>query len=173
MHREAAIYVDDTMPELVGRPEPEQTTRDLTAWFTRFRIAMATGIRHELPWETLPMAQVEILQQLTFQPAIRMSELAQRQRLAINTVSTLIKALESKGYVARHPDPQDGRAQLLEPTESGKAALADWLQINETFLLTAFDRLPEEARESLRAAIPALLELVGAMEESHSTGSAS
>jgi len=113
------------------------------------------------------MAQVEILGQLVETPRIRLSEIAFRHRLAVNTVSTLVKELALKGYVVRTRDPRDGRAQLLEASPAGVEALESWITINETFMRTAFSRLDDVTVETLRASLPALFTLAAALEGSY------
>lgn len=63
---------------------------------------------------------------------IRMSELAQRMQLTKGAVTQLVSYLEGHGYLERVPDPVDGRAVLVRPTEAanrgyelGRARLAE------------------------------------------------
>ena len=62
----------------------------------------------------------------------RITELAERSMLTKATVVYLVDELERLGYVRREPDPADGRAKLVVPTErglraeaAGRAAIAD------------------------------------------------
>src|SRR2546423_14070545 len=55
----------------------------------------------------------------------RMSELAAVVCLDLSTVSRQVRALEDLGFVARTPDPDDGRASVLEPTPAGRALVAE------------------------------------------------
>jgi DNA-binding MarR family transcriptional regulator len=64
--------------------------RALTAVVTRLRRALRASIRTEYPWESLPMAQVELLLALQDHQPIRIGELASLLRLAPNTVSGLV-----------------------------------------------------------------------------------
>jgi DNA-binding MarR family transcriptional regulator len=52
----------------------------------------------------------------------RPSELARRAGMTKQAMGELIADLEAKGYVERRPDPADGRAALLVPTDRGRAA---------------------------------------------------
>ena len=67
----------------------------------RLRRVLRASIRSEYPWERLPMAQVEVLQRLAEEPGLRITELAARQRLAVNTVSNLIQQMVLVGLVER------------------------------------------------------------------------
>jgi DNA-binding MarR family transcriptional regulator len=52
----------------------------------------------------------------------RITELAERSLLTKPTVVYLVDELERLGYVRRAPDPRDGRAKLVVPTERARAA---------------------------------------------------
>ncbi|QYM77058.1 MarR family winged helix-turn-helix transcriptional regulator [Leucobacter luti] len=66
-----------------------------------------------------------VLSELSSAPA-RISTLAHGQRVAQPTMTALVQRLEGEGWVARAPDPEDGRAMLVSATDSGRAALADY-----------------------------------------------
>jgi DNA-binding MarR family transcriptional regulator len=52
----------------------------------------------------------------------RVTELAERAWLTKATVVHAVDELERLGYVRREPDPADGRAKLVVPTERARAA---------------------------------------------------
>src|SRR3982751_541514 len=54
----------------------------------------------------------------------RCSALAAQAGVDVSVVSRQVAALERAGYVARRPDPSDGRASLFSLTPAGSAALA-------------------------------------------------
>ncbi|HEY3895976.1 MAG TPA: hypothetical protein VGL88_11475, partial [Pseudonocardiaceae bacterium] len=62
----------------------------LTEVVTRLRRALRTSIRTDYPWESLPMAQVELLLALHDHQPARVGQLANLLRLAPNTVSGLV-----------------------------------------------------------------------------------
>ncbi len=79
----------------------------------------------------------------------RPSTLAEALRVDISTVSRQLGALENAGWIAREADPADRRAQLVDATDSGRAAfevnrlhkleslrdmLADWSEPDRTEL---------------------------------------
>lgn len=57
--------------------------------------------------------------------SVRLTELAGRAQLSLAATSELVNDLCSLGYLTRRPDPQDGRAKLLELTSRGRGLLAD------------------------------------------------
>lgn len=52
-----------------------------------------------------------------------LTELAARTELSLSATSELVNELEELGYLQRVPDPRDGRAKLIAPTERGHQAL--------------------------------------------------
>jgi DNA-binding MarR family transcriptional regulator len=57
--------------------------------------------------------------------SIRLTTLAARAQLSLAATSELVNDLAALGYLTRRPDPQDGRAKLIELTDRGRALLAD------------------------------------------------
>ena len=135
------------------------TTRVLTEVVTRLRRTLRTSIRADYPWETLPMAQIELLMALQDQPS-RVGELAARLRLAGNTVSTLVQQLVEAGFVHRGPDPADRRVAVVTLTDAGSRQLADWDRAHQQRIGAALGELPAADRTAIRAALPALARLV-------------
>ncbi|WCB96085.1 hypothetical protein DSM104299_04840 [Baekduia alba] len=54
----------------------------------------------------------------------RVSVLAERARVAKQSMAELVVALEEQGYVTREPDPDDGRAKLVRATARGREVFA-------------------------------------------------
>lgn len=57
--------------------------------------------------------------------SIRLTTLAARAQLSLAATSELVNDLAELGYLTRRPDPQDGRAKLIELTDRGRALLTD------------------------------------------------
>ncbi len=136
----------------------------LTEVVTRLRRVLRASIRSEYPWESLPMAQVEILQRLRDEPGLRVNDLAQRHRLANNTVSVLVQQMVVAGFVARSPDPDDRRAVRLTLTPQGRRMITEWQRAHEQRLESALDRIAAADRCAIGAALPSLSRLVDELE---------
>lgn len=136
----------------------------LTDVVTRLRRVLRASIRTDYPWESLPMAQVEILQRLRDEPGLRVNDLAVRHRLANNTVSTLIQQLVVAGLVTRTEDRADRRAVHLRLTSAGLAMLDAWQDAHQKRLRSAMGRLARADRDVVTAALPALSRLVKQLE---------
>lgn len=142
------------------RPAGEETdARLLTEAVTRLRRALRSSIRTDYPWETLPMAQVELLQVLGEHSPARVSDLATRRRLATSTVSGLIGQMITAGLVARDVDPADRRASVVTLTEAGRRKLDAWTIAHERRMDAALAALDARARAAIADALPALFQL--------------
>lgn len=134
----------------------------LTDVITRLRRALRSSIRTDYPWESLPMAQVELLQTLAVAP-MRVGELAARQRLAPNTVSGLVGKLLEAGFVDRQADPGDRRTARIALTPAGKRQLLDWRRAHERRLADALESLTIADRDAVMGALPGLEHLARAL----------
>lgn len=100
-----------------------------------------------------------ILARLDDHGTARMSDIAALLSLDLSTVSRQVRALEDLGLVGRTPDAGDRRAYRLEPTDAGRAlvaevkksfsalvdlALVDWSERDRRTLTTLLGRLADD-----------------------------
>jgi len=137
-----------------------EEARTLTDVVTRLRRALRTSIRSDWPWESLPMAQIELLQTLAERSPMRVGDLAGELRLAPNTVSGLVGQLIESGLVSRAGDPADRRVARLSVTEHGHDQLAVWQSAHEKRIGAALDKLDAGERADVVRALAALDHLV-------------
>jgi DNA-binding MarR family transcriptional regulator len=88
------------------------------------------------------------------------SELADRERIQRPTATRLLGRLEEPGYVARTPDPHDGRSSLVALTPAGRALLEDVRHRKDAYLARRLRTLSAEDRATLRRASEILERLV-------------
>ncbi|MFW3172261.1 MarR family winged helix-turn-helix transcriptional regulator [Geodermatophilus sp. CPCC 206100] len=97
----------------------------------------------------------------------RCSALAARAGVDVSVASRQLAALERSGFVARRPDPHDGRASLMHLTDAGadalaatralrgewtSTALADWAEDDARQLTELLERLAADLDSSLSGA---------------------
>ena len=121
---------------------------------------LVRAVRRQLGDEHRPEA-LRLLAQIRERGPISITALAHAERCSQPTMSTAVRALESKGWVQREADPRDARATLISLSPSGTAELdrahqkigavvADWL--------AATDHSTEDVRRAVdvvRAALAA------------------
>lgn len=149
-------------------PTPRPTTElsgdaeQLTEVVNRLRRVLRAGIRTDYPWETLPMAQIELLQCLRDHDpdGIRVGDISEQLHLAPATTSGLVQQLVEAGTAGRHPVPEDRRVAMVRITPAGRKQLLEWQQAHERRLGAALDQLSMSHRAAVRAALPGLAALV-------------
>jgi MarR family transcriptional regulator, 2-MHQ and catechol-resistance regulon repressor len=89
----------------------------------------------------ISVSQCYGLEALVRKGPMTLNDLAAYLYLDKSTASRVVDALERKGYVARAPHPEDGRALLLAPTGAGRelyARIASDIVSEERGLLAEF-----------------------------------
>ena len=72
---------------------------------------------------SLDRSSAALLRHLGMAEPIRASELATRLAVEASHVTRQVQQLEKSGYLARVPDPDDRRAQLIQLTEEGRSTV--------------------------------------------------
>jgi DNA-binding MarR family transcriptional regulator len=131
---------------------------------SRLRRAMRRAARAADPAPTLSVAQLELLSCLAEHDRARPGQLARLLRLAPSSVATLVNGLRTEGLVTRDAGDDDRRTASLRLTPAGSVAVESWKSLNEDLLHAALGSLPAASGRALRAALPALRELAGAVD---------
>lgn len=84
-------------------------------------------------------------------PTVRMTELAALLGTAPPTMTKSIRELEDRGYVARTPDSEDGRASVVSLTESGRRVAEAIAHARLEALRSVLDGWTEEDLETFTA----------------------
>ncbi|MEV7007582.1 MarR family transcriptional regulator [Streptosporangium sp. NPDC051022] len=127
-------------------------------------------LRQGLTEPRLRGAQVELLRLVSANPGIGVSAAAKELYLAGNSVSTLVNQLTAAGLLRRETDPADRRSALLLPTAEAEARLRAWQERRAVLVRRHVERLGEDDRAALAAALPVLRRLAeGLREEAEDT----
>ena len=130
----------------------------------RLRRAMRRAWRVEDEGNPLSVAQLELLTSLQENPGARPSQIARALRLAPNSVTTLVNGLQRLGLVARAEGTNDRRTVRLTLTATGEERVRRWQAINAGIVRYAVAELGEDSRNALTGLLPALRELVEAID---------
>ncbi len=95
--------------------------RALASFVPRLARNIAVALQEE-PNLLLSLRQLRILERLAERPH-RTNELAVQSMVSQPTATAAIAPLELRGLIVRRPDPEDGRAHLIEITATGREVL--------------------------------------------------
>ena len=89
-----------------------------------------------------------------------MQELAEHLAVAPSTATAMVKRLLAQGYVERGHDNINWRTVWVKPTEAGRLAVSVYRRARLASLQYRLERLSEDERANIVAALPALYKLV-------------
>ncbi len=92
----------------------------------------------------MTVAQAATLEALS-RGGLRLSALGQRLGIAPSTLTRNLSRLEERGLVVRMADPDDGRAQHVALTDSGRRAAERVGRQEEAFARSVLENLPPES----------------------------
>ncbi|MGW4482543.1 MarR family winged helix-turn-helix transcriptional regulator [Amycolatopsis sp. NPDC004368] len=110
--------------------------------------------------QTLTPTQGSVLSELVRVGPGRMSRLAQLEGVRMPSMTDVVGRLERLGLVVRRPDPDDGRAVLVEATREGERFYAELVAGREAQMRERLLQLTDEERAAIDAALPALGKLI-------------
>lgn len=110
-------------------------------------------LRHAAASATEPLGlsphQARALHVIGRADGARLSEIAERLRVAPRSTTEVVDALEAKELVARQPDPNDRRAVLVELTPHGREVLNRATDLRSHIHATAFAVLTDAEQDQL------------------------
>ena len=110
---------------------------------------------------TVTVAQCVVLQTL-LEGTWDASTLASQARVTKGAMTRLLDGLESRGYVERHQDPDDGRRWLIELTATGTREAKRLAGMTENAVALIMSRMPKDMR---KPAVAMIADLRKAAEE--------
>jgi DNA-binding MarR family transcriptional regulator len=96
---------------------------------------------------------------------IQARQLAAELGISDATASRVIRRMEVDGWVERTPDPEDGRAMLLQPTASARAMFTRLVQVSNHVLDDLFGPVGREELVSLAGLVGRIQEQLGHLIE--------
>lgn len=108
--------------------------------------------------DDLSAAQTAVLGLLGKNGAATASALATAERVRPQSMATTLAALEQKGLITRHADPNDGRRLLVTLTKAGEARFNGGRAARHEWLIGRIDELFDAAEIQTLIAAAALLD---------------
>ncbi|MGW7516885.1 MarR family winged helix-turn-helix transcriptional regulator [Streptomyces sp. NPDC054796] len=113
---------------MAARSQYEELARHLSA-IGAVKREMARGLPHDCP-----PASAAVLMLLSKFGEMRTGRLAELMAVDMSVTSRHVTHVAERGWIERHPDPQDGRSRLLRISENGQKQL-DQLSEHTTEML--------------------------------------
>lgn len=109
------------LPVLHGRERPANLVVLLREAYQRLNDVVLVRLA-EQGHDVVRPAHAAVFQYLD-DTGTTVSVLAERARMTKQAMAELVRHLETHGYIRRVPDPTDGRAKLVLPTERGNEVI--------------------------------------------------
>jgi DNA-binding MarR family transcriptional regulator len=143
----------------MGEDSAVRAAREVATVFSRLR----RRLREVASVDDLTPSQTSVLSRLSKDGPATASVLAAGERVRPQSMAATLGVLEERGLVQRHPDPDDGRRQLVSMTEAGQAQVDGTRQAREEWLVRVLrERYTEGERRELIAAVALVERLVQA-----------
>ena len=95
-------------------------------------------------------AQMPLLFALSCRGAVRLNDVAHLTHLDASTISRHVKQLLDKELIVSSPDPEDGRARLVEISDEGSKVLSRTIEHRRRIVAEALTDWTQDERETLR-----------------------
>jgi DNA-binding MarR family transcriptional regulator len=137
-----------------------ETTRELANAFAPRLSKLVRLLIRETAGAGMSRTSLSVLAALRDAGSARITELADAERVAQPSMTTLISRLEGQGLVQRQSDPLDGRAVVVALTRAGRAELERMTRARAELLARRLEALTPAEQAALAAALPALDRLI-------------
>jgi DNA-binding MarR family transcriptional regulator len=141
-------------------PIPELTAH-LGYWLRYVSNHVSRAFARKVEARGVTVAEWVLMRQLVEAEAAAPSRLAQRMGAARGTVTKLADRLVAKGLVARAPDAEDGRAQILSLTAAGRDLTPELAALADRNDAEFFDHLALADRAALLRILQGIVEIRG------------
>jgi DNA-binding MarR family transcriptional regulator len=120
------------------------------------------AVRREAQAAPVGHGALSVLATLTKEGPQRLGALAAAEGVSAPSMTRIVTSLERLGHVRRTPDPQDGRASVVEATAAGQRVVQAGRDSRVAALRQRVDTLSARDRALLSRAVP-VLEALGAL----------
>lgn len=134
-------------------PDPALAARDLRVLVGRLR----RRLREVDDVQELTASQLAALGRLDRDGPASTSDLAKAERVRPQSMAATVAVLEERGLIARRPDPDDGRRQLIELTPTADEVVSGSRRARDEWLERALrERFTDQELATVTAALTLL-----------------
>lgn len=112
---------------------------------------------HPLLQAGLTVPQFRVLFAAAARGGVRAGVIAERSRMAPPNVTSVLDRLEERGLLRRMPDPDDGRATIVELTQDGRSLVREIALAGRDELARDLAGMPDDDRAALLRGMAALI----------------
>ena len=98
---------------------PLPTNALLRSAYNAVSARIFAGVKAGKDFDDLRPAHGNAMEQLELEDGLRLTEMAARAGITVQSMGELVDDLEAKGYLERRPDPKDRRAKRIHLTTRG------------------------------------------------------
>ena len=98
--------------------------------------------------ECVGTAEFDVIHLVRHNPGITQTKVRETLKIDKGAAAKRVASLETKGYLVRKPNPEDGRSQLLYATEKAEKLKNSKAHIEAVFYEWLLSELPEEEKET-------------------------
>jgi DNA-binding MarR family transcriptional regulator len=153
------VSTDEPVSGPVSGPVSEPSVGELAGGLRTVVNRLAYALRTPVAADGITPTRLAGLMTLMKHGPLRPGDLAARLSISAASASRLIDVLIEGEWVGREPDPDDRRACLISLSPHGVATLERLRREGTGELAAGIEALPADQRESLAAALPALVAL--------------
>ena len=146
-------------PRLTAARRDRSDSDDTVSSQLLLRVALLARLLTSQLGGKLSRTELGLLNTLSSGPR-RVTDLAERERLAQPTLTQLVHRLEQQGFVERERQADDGRVVMVSLTDAGTVALDEFRRQASAALAAHLVELPDAEVESLAAATETMGRLV-------------
>ena len=104
----------------MAEPSPLPTNALLRTAYNALSARIYAGVKAGRDFDDLRPAHGNAMEQLELEDGLRLTEMAARAGITVQSMGELVDDLEAKGYLERRPDPGDRRAKRIHLTRRGR-----------------------------------------------------
>ena len=99
---------------------PRPTNALLRTAYNVVSARIFAGVKAGRDFDDLRPAHGNAMEQLELEDGLRLTAMAARAGITVQSMGELVDDLEAKGYLERRPDPEDRRAKRIHLTRRGR-----------------------------------------------------
>lgn len=136
--------------------DPGATGDDQISRLRRAVMVLGRRLRQQASDGDLSATEMSVLGRVLRGEAVTPGQLARAEHVQPPSMTKSLERLTERGFLARRPNPEDGRQQLLSITEVGREFIERTREERNRWLAEHLANLDEQQRTALQAALPAL-----------------